>query len=105
MPFLPCFTLYFRAISKSEEAPGGGLYLLGRFNGGFFALKVCGAYIWRGLYMEDVNFGILRYSLLKLSPSNTMTFKQIKLSSPFQSMVPRSEYLNPRKNFPYLMLI
>ena len=38
--------------------------------------------------MEDVNFGILRYALLKLSRSNTMTFKQIKLSSPFQSMVP-----------------
>ena len=52
--------------------------------------------------MEDVNFGILRYALLKLSRSNTMTFKQIKLSSPFQSMVPRSQYLNPRKNFPYL---
>ena len=55
--------------------------------------------------MEDVNFGILRYSLLKLSRSKHNDIKQIKLSSPFQSMVPRSEYLNPRKNFPYLMLI
>ena len=34
--------------------PGGvwGLYSEGRFNGGFFALRVWGAYIWRGLYME-----------------------------------------------------
>ena len=36
LPFLPCFTLYSRAISKYK--PLGGLYLEGRFNGGFFAL-------------------------------------------------------------------
>ena len=39
-----------------------GLYLEGRFNGGFFALPVWGAYIWRRLYMEGLIFGILRYS-------------------------------------------
>ena len=49
LPFLLCFTLYLRAISKYK--PPGGLYLEGRFNGGFFALQVWGAYIWRGLYM------------------------------------------------------
>ena len=54
-----CFTLYLRAISKYK--PPGGLYLEGRFNGGFFALPVWGAYIWRGLYMEGLIFGILRY--------------------------------------------
>ena len=43
------------------QAPWGGLYLEGRFNGGFFALRVWGAYIWRGLYMEGLIFGILRY--------------------------------------------
>ena len=32
--------------------PGGGLYLEGRFNGGFFALRVWAAYIWRGLFSE-----------------------------------------------------
>ena len=53
--------------------------------------------------MEDVNFGNLRYSLLKLSRTKHNDIKQIKLSSPFQSMVPRSEYFNPRKNFPYLI--
>ena len=54
-----CFTLYLRAISKYK--PLGGLYLEGRFNGGFFALEVWGAYIWRGLYMEGLIFGILWY--------------------------------------------
>ena len=42
----------------------GGFYLEGQFNGGFFALRVWGAYIWRGLYMGGGgggNFGILRY--------------------------------------------
>ena len=39
----------------------GYYYLEGRFNGGFFALPVWGAYIWRSLYMEGLIFGILRY--------------------------------------------
>ena len=59
LPFLLCFTLYLRAISKYK--PPGGLYLEGRFNGGFFALPVWGAYIWRGLYMEGLIFRILWY--------------------------------------------
>ena len=50
LPFLLCFTLYLRAISKYK--PPGGLYLEGRFNGGFFALPVWGAYTWRGLFSE-----------------------------------------------------
>ena len=33
----------------------------GRFNGGFFVLPVWGAFIWRGLYMEGLIFGSLRY--------------------------------------------
>ena len=33
-------------------SPQGGLYLEGRFNGGFFALRFWGAYIWRGLFLE-----------------------------------------------------
>ena len=58
LPFLLCFTLYLRAIFQ-VQAPGG-LYLEGRFNGGFFALPVWGAYIWTGLYMKGLIFGILR---------------------------------------------
>ena len=42
------------------QAPDGGLYLEGCFNGGYFALRVWGAYIWRRLYMEGLIFGILR---------------------------------------------
>ena len=61
-----CFTLYLRAISKYK--PPGGLYLEGRFNGGFFALPVWGAYIWRGLYMEGLIFGILRYITCQMLP-------------------------------------
>ena len=34
------------------QAPREGLYLEGRFNGGFFALRVWGAYTWRGLFSE-----------------------------------------------------
>ena len=54
-----CFTLYLRAISKYK--PPAELILEGRFNGGFFALGVWTAYIWRGLYMKGPIFGILRY--------------------------------------------
>ena len=57
--FAHCFTLYLRVIFQVQVS--GGIYLEGRFNGGFFALPVWGAYIWRGLYMEGLIFGILRY--------------------------------------------
>ena len=59
LPFLLCFTLYLRAISKYK--PPGGLYLEGRFNGGCFALPVWGAYIWRGLFSEF--YGILHTAI------------------------------------------
>ena len=57
--FAHCFTLYLRAIFQVQAS--GGLYLEGRFNGGFFALPVWGAYLWSSLYMEGLIFGILRY--------------------------------------------
>ena len=50
LTFLLCFALYLRATSK--YSPWGGLYSEGRFNGGFFALQVWGAYTWRGLFSE-----------------------------------------------------
>ena len=58
------FTLYLRAIFQ-VQAPRG-LYLEGRFNGGFFALLVWGAYMRRGLYIEGLFFGILRYGICHL---------------------------------------
>ena len=64
LQFLVCLTLYLREISKYK--PPEGLYLEGRFNRGFFALQVWEAYIWRGLYMEGLIFGILRYILVNV---------------------------------------
>ena len=56
-----CFSLYLRAYFQVQALLGGGLYLEGRFNGGLFVLRVWGAYIWRGLYMQGLIYGILRY--------------------------------------------
>ena len=53
-----------------STSPRGGLYLDGRFNGGSFALPVWGAYIWRGLYMGGLIFGILRYLIYQPSERN-----------------------------------
>ena len=59
-PFLLCFTLYLRAISKYK--PLGGLYLKGRFNGGFFCVTSLGGLYLEGLIqMEGLIFEILRY--------------------------------------------
>ena len=57
------FALFYFVFEDNfpSTSPRGGLYLEGRFNGGFFALPVWGVYIWRGLYMEELIFGILRY--------------------------------------------
>ena len=49
--FKPLFYFVFEG-NFQVQAPRGGLYLEGRFNGGFFALRVWGAYIWRGLFSE-----------------------------------------------------
>ena len=49
LPFLLCFTLYLTAISK----PSGGLYLDGRFNGGFFALRDWEVLIQGGAYFRN----------------------------------------------------
>ena len=50
LPFFLCFTLYLRAISKYK--PPRGLYLEGRFNGGFFCVTALG-----GLYLEGFIHG------------------------------------------------
>ena len=46
------FALFYfvklRTISKYKTP--GGLYLEGRFNGRFLAVRVWGAYTWRGLF-------------------------------------------------------
>ena len=52
---------YFVFEGNFQVQAPGGVYLEGRFNGGFFALRILGAYIWRGLYMEGLILGILRH--------------------------------------------
>ena len=56
------FYFVFEGNFPSTSPQGAYINILeGRFNGGFFALPIWGAYIWRGLYMEGLIFGILRY--------------------------------------------
>ena len=76
LPFLLCFTLYLMAISiyiyiyiyilevGKIETQTSYIYIYicrGDLTEEFFALRVWGAYIWRGLYMEGLIFGFLRY--------------------------------------------
>ena len=54
------FVLFYFVFEGNfpSVSPRGGFYLEGQFNGGFFALLVCGAcifggaYTWRGLFSE-----------------------------------------------------
>ena len=48
------FALFYFVFEGNFQVqpPRGDLYLEGRFNGGFFALRVWGAYIWRGLFSQ-----------------------------------------------------
>ena len=68
----------------------GGLYMEGRFNGRFFALQVWGSYIWRGLYMGGLIFGILRYLLFE----NTRK-KNLKLNLVLEVVL--SSFSNPER--------
>ena len=57
------FTLFCFILEGNfqVQVPRGGLYSEGRFNGGFSALQVWEAYIWRCLYTEGLIFRVLRY--------------------------------------------
>ena len=61
------FTLFYFVFEGNfpSTGPRGAYSLEGRFNGGFFVLQVWGAFIWRGLYMDGLIFGILRYTIAK----------------------------------------
>ena len=56
-----CFVLLCIREQIPCTSPLVGLYLERWFNGGFFASRFWGAYLWRGLYMEGLIFGILQY--------------------------------------------
>ena len=51
-----CFTLYLGVISKYKP-PRWAYVWRDDVTEGFFALRVRGAYIWRGLYKEGIIFG------------------------------------------------
>ena len=56
-----CYVLLCISGQFSKYKPPWGLYLEGRFNGGFFALPARGL-IFGGVYTwRDLFFGILRY--------------------------------------------
>ena len=60
------FVLFYFAFEGNfpSTSPPGGLYLEGRFNGGFFALLVWGPYIWRGLFSEFYAISHKRHRIL-----------------------------------------
>ena len=45
---------------------GGGFYLEGRFSRGFFALRVWGAYTWRGLFSEFYSMSAMQATVYYL---------------------------------------
>ena len=56
-----CFVLLCIWGQFPSTSPPEVLYSEGRFNGGFYALGIWRAYIWKGLHKEGLIFGILRY--------------------------------------------
>ena len=47
-----------------STSPQGAYIWRGDLTEGFLRYRIGGVYIWRGLYMEALIFGILRYSIL-----------------------------------------
>ena len=64
MKFIGFALFYFVFEGNFQVQSPRSLYLEGEFNRGFFALRVWGAYIWRGLYMEGLIFRILQYLIV-----------------------------------------
>ena len=62
--FIGFALFYFVFEGNFQVQSPSSLYLEGEFNRGFFVLRVWGAYIWRGLYMEGLIFGILQYLIV-----------------------------------------
>ena len=63
LPFLPCFTLYLRAISSTS--PPGGLHLEGRFNRGSVLRYEFGGLIFGGAYTNLQNFTVMGNKTLR----------------------------------------
>ena len=67
VPFLLCFILYLRAISKYK--PPGAYIRRCDLTEGFWCYDV-GAYIWRGLFLEY--YGMLSFKEYEILSSTTM---------------------------------
>ena len=77
LPFLLCFTLYLRAISKYKSP--GGLYLEGDLTEsflryGFGGLIFGAAYTWRGLFLEFYRNQLWLFSLPELQIEHRLFF-------------------------------
>ena len=64
MKFIGFALFYFVFEGNFQVQSPSSSYLEGEFNRGFFVLRVWGAYIWRGLCMEGLIFGILQYLIV-----------------------------------------
>ena len=73
LALLTVFALFYFVFEGNfpSTSPLRGLYLEGRFNGGFFALRVLGGLYLEGLYMEGLIFGMLRYPSFQKSFENS----------------------------------
>ena len=62
MSYCTAFAFFYIEFDGNQvpSTRPGHLYLEGQFIGGFYALRFWRAYIWRGVYMEGLIFGIVR---------------------------------------------
>ena len=65
---------YFVFEDNFSSTIPGGLIFGGRFSGGFFAFSVWTTYIWRGLYMEGIIFGIYGIILVPIFERHGLTY-------------------------------
>ena len=65
MSYCTVFALFYFEFEGNFRVPGG-LYLEGRLVGGSIALRVWGAYIWRGLFWEFYDIFLSYCELLYL---------------------------------------
>ena len=74
LPFLLCFTLYLSAIFQVQAL--GGLIFGGAVKQRVFCITGLGAYIWRGLFMAGLIFGIFSVLLEKCEHKDKDVFFQ-----------------------------
>ena len=61
-----------------------GLYSVRLIIGKIFASEILGAYLWKGLFLEVLFIGILRYIINKYSSGFLVQFRNNLLSCVFQ---------------------